>query len=706
MMLIKNSLFLQIITLVAMIIPTNSEGLFSGIPIFETFNFGIFAIYICSIISHYFLLKEDSKFSYKEIIISIPLLIAIFLKIYLFKTPEAKNNQLHEGFKTRITSTTPLDLISNNYKDFSFNYPYGDLRNITRYDREINFENELWHFGFINESRFKSLSYYNQDPQRIATPLLIIFDGEVNSTTTEWSIQFNGEVSITANSKTLQFKNDYNTKKTEQFQLSKGNNKISITYAYLPNEQVKEGQNFENPVLKIFNTNGFMKSNAIKNPYQFLIYTYQIILIFYLFFYLAVQFFSFWKNERFAFYVFFIIVIFNLTLTNYKSLFIVFFSGLLMSSYLFYTRKNFKYYLFFTSLSMITSLLISAQYYTTVPFETFGDSMTYEGMARAIYMTDTWHDKLMGFEKIFFYQPFYRYALTILHTILGDYNSHIFLLFKCIFISLLPILFWTLLNIFRINLFIVVPTMILFYKFTIIFVFEFFIRGMSESISWIFSLLGFLIIANNKNMKIGSTLLALSSITRINLLPSNLLILFTSSYFRQVSKRTYVKIICLFFAIYLTIPIHNYFYGNQLVFATSSSNIPVNVEFNPSSLLIGDNISESWKIFFQRIIRILYIDKENIDTYTAWHWLIFLSNLTYLIALIAFIGKKLVQSTIIKTINDKIFWLFLIPISSGVVFVKFNITHYYPRQIIFMSMFCLILIPLLLKKLTDKGKQI
>jgi hypothetical protein len=260
------------------------------------------------------------------------------------------------------------------------------------------------------------------------------------------------------------------------------------------------------------------------------------------------------------------------------------------------------------------------------------DPLVNESHARAILSTFT----LRAGERIFYYQPLYRYFVFLYHMLFGDgdtirailmlglQNFALFLLYDRLFLrnstSSSRQRVWPVL---------IGATLVAFMNTNVVNAIE---DGLTEGLSWIIlPLLFYLLVGpiNKRSWMLAAVLFGLAIINRTNHLPGLLFLflIFLVPVWRWQPRLAIGS--CLILGGLLCLPaLHNYVYGGKFIFFTNSADIPANLVLPPRKLLVIFSeprvMTQAWQQlkYLIGIVRASYLDTSLCMWVLSTLWLI------------------------------------------------------------------------------------
>ena len=239
------------------------------------------------------------------------------------------------------------------------------------------------------------------------------------------------------------------------------------------------------------------------------------------------------------------------------------------------------------------------------------DFLTYESFAREIL--DTW--SLQGGEDIFYYQPGFRYIRFLEHLLFGDGDVLVAAFSRTLLIVSVLWMAWTFRVRGAVSMFVsmasVVLLLVLLNSASIVTLLR---NGLTEYPTWVAFPLFFTLFFRFQGGRpvLGSTLLAVALVTRINQAPG-LLWLFAVRVWRAVRprEREMVLAAAVLTVLALIPAVHNLYYGGELVFTTASIGISENVVLRPSDYLAARHDEDARTRTRYQVGRILYGSSAN-----------------------------------------------------------------------------------------------
>lgn len=247
------------------------------------------------------------------------------------------------------------------------------------------------------------------------------------------------------------------------------------------------------------------------------------------------------------------------------------------------------------------------------------DFLTYESFARSIL--DTW--SLEGGEEVFHYQPFFRYVLFMERLVLGDGDVLLPALVRTALVMSVFCLAWsfraregrlyTLLSTSAFALLLVLVNTV-----DIVGLLR---RGLSEYPTWIAFPLFFAVLfrANDGRTMLATFLLGLSGITRIDQAPG-LLWQFGIRTWKalRTREREFLLAIGVLAVVAIMPALHNYIYGERLVWTTTSATHESNLQFAPARWLTVWYDGEAREEALKHLESVFYAGSRTTDGSPPW----------------------------------------------------------------------------------------
>ncbi len=498
----------------------------------------------------------------------------------------------YQGFLACYTSKVSKP--ENGQCELSYTNPFF-LRNVTRIDSTLEFPYKRWNLAFFNSTDF-NLGPWNGKKAYIRDriPLSVAWLGRVLTQSTQMiEVAYVGEGTIRIGGDIVQLPPSYFSENIISFSAPNGGGPVSIRFSF------DDGSRQANPrpagppamfLLNVKNGDASVQPLAPVSPpggwlglAGFTDLVILIILIGLVGFYLVVLGEDVWFLLTFTL----LGVVFNLALPELS--FIALIAGAFVL--LFLQKRESRVllaYFIITLLAVCRVTVFLPSMAMTFYREAGADAITYEAQAWTIL--NSW--SLSGGEKVFYYQPLYRYFVFLYHLLFGDGDTirsvlflsaldfELFLVYDRLFLSgTAPSekKTWPLLT---------CLALIGLMNSNVVYMIE---NGLSEALSWILYPLIFLLLVGhltNRRWIWVTILIGLAFLNRTNHLPALLFLfgIFGVSIFRSRPKLVLASVLLLL--VLLALPaIHNYVYGHKLVLLTSSADIPQNLKLPPNQLV-------------------------------------------------------------------------------------------------------------------------
>lgn len=722
----STNFYIIILIAFALVFPSYSSSVFSGIPLNTKVEFFVFLFLISFLLGLILIKKLNFMFNKRIIIFFIAIVMVILLKIFLF----VQTTGHPEGFEACYRSI--INKLPDGQCEFSFDHFLKSNKNFTRYDEIIDFDSD-WKLGFWNELRFNFYQWVEGNQIRKRNPFEVTWRGNVlipSDPEAKLSIEYTGEGKIQLGNNTVFLPTNYQSKNTFLIDINEVLSKdiikrndelilpIKIYYKFQDFSKVgmdksKLGPNSNLKVLLI-TENG--KTNHLRSYFvkdfksKSLSMLLDSIIILLILFIIISHLILLYKENKFLFIVYLLGGVIILLNSQYKPLinFVhsafktsVFF--LIVVSIASFARKKKEISYFFISFLFLTQLFIhiNADLEKVIYRIPGDDPMTYESLSRTISKAENISDFIRGGEEIFYYQPFIRYYLAFNHILLGDGVLGVSIFNKFLFLFTIPFIF-----LFFSRRLKFIPALIfslafmnIFYNF-IFYLIDF---GLSEYPAWLFLIIAiYLLFFNRSNLGyfIGFALLGFAAITRTNFLPGIFYLIFVFyiyysfySYGYKVRGKKYRYILIsflIFVVIYSLVPVHNYYFGNKLVLTTHSV-ISLSLKLPPSKLLHIFSDEKVKQQVLSRLNLLFYLDWKSFSDksfYTPKNFRFFLNLFLFLLSVsflfnIGRLGKIITAQKIVKkkeTIMNLLF--ILVPLSFLFLHLFVEIKVYYPRHIV------------------------
>ncbi|MBN2737021.1 MAG: hypothetical protein JXR70_08585 [Spirochaetales bacterium] len=646
--------------LVFLLLPGSDLLVFSGIPLISHTKYWVFLFLSAFVILKVSKGNLNYLFNSRIALVLVFMVLLVSWKWYSFILIEP------EGFsaKYRALRTHPAHTPKAG-EAFEFDADlFLSKEAITRFDSEINFEND-WRFGFLNTRPHQIYQWVSGNQVRERTPFSAQWSGfflvEVSRDSC-LRIDYTGEGFCEIYNKRIIMEPSYNrintiitpfqdivpelsnNKALKSQRLFKNDSGIPLTgklyveFTFNDKSVIGNNFNFPNASLKIYETNNrfskfFLKKNRTLSIFdKILLLSLDVsagIMLIAFFFKLL--------SGNYFLPATFLLVFMGIIRSNFPFLFIPSaFMVLLLCNRI--RRLNSQDLTIFSvllfSLWYMPNLDLRAVFYRTPG----SDPLTYEHFSRTMLEAKSLKDFFTGCEPIFYYQPFFRYYLSLMHIIFGNGDFGWLTFNHFVLIMAFPYFFHTISGK-KSEIKALLLSFILF-CFMEHYVVPNIFEGFTESLALIFTFFGLIATFSNRfslNVFFSPLFLGLSAITRLNYLPVNLFILslfaFKKFYRKKNGKKYFLVAISVFCLLYSLVPVHNLIYGKKIVLTTLSATIDVNLEFKPSDLPLiftSEKVRENFLSRFPRLFHNGYYWGLN---FVAFCWLLAVLSSTYLTAL-------------------------------------------------------------------------
>ena len=544
------------------------------------------------------------------------LVLALFAKVALLLSGTS------QGFLACYAS--PVSVPENGKCELSYTNPFF-LRGITRIDPTLEFQNDRWNLAFFNSTDFNLGPWDGKEAYvRKRIPFSATWQAQVLTQSTQViEVAYVGEGAIHFGQDIVQLPPSYLSVNIISFTAPDGSEPVSIQYFF------DDGSRQANPhptgppasflLSARYADSSFQPLTPVSPPAGWIFLADFSDLVILLILLVLVGFYLVVLGGDVWFLLTFILlgVVFNLTLPELS--FIALAAGAFVL--LFLQKRQSRVllaYFIFTFLAICRVNVFLPAIATTFYREAGTDAFTYEAQAWTIL--NTW--SLAGGEKVFYYQPLYRYFVFLYHLFFGDgdmiravfflsaLNFELFLIYDHLFLSETGHSeknAWPLLT---------SLALIGLMNSNVVYMIE---NGLSETLSWVLYPIIFLLLLGplTKRRWIWVTILiGLAFLNRTNHLPALLFlfVVFGVTLFRSRPKLVLVSGLLLL--VFLALPaIHNYAYGHKLVLLTSSADIPANLKLPPGQLLhIFDDPKVLGRVWIQFKFLVGLVKVDFIDT--------------------------------------------------------------------------------------------
>ena len=497
-----------------------------------------------------------------------------------------------QGFLACYTS--PVHKPENGQCELSYTNPFF-LRNVTRIDPNLEFSNENWNLAFFNSNDFNLRPSYGEKAYvRDRIPLSVSWQGQVLTHSTQVvEVAYVGEGSIRIGGKVVQLPPSYFSENKILFSPPDGEGPVSIQFFF------DDGSRQGNPrlagppaslLINVRNGDASVRPLAPVSPPigWVLLAGFADLVILVILMALAGYYLVVLGNDAWFLLTFTLLgVVFNLALPELSFVALTAGAFVLLCLQKRQSRVLLAYFIF-TLLAICRVTVFLPSMAMTFYREAGADAITYEAQAWTIL--NTW--SLSGGEKVFYYQPLYRYCIFLYHLFFGDgdtirsvlflsaINFEIFLVYDRLFLSETgpeEKKTWPLLT---------SLALIALMNSNVVYMIE---NGLSEALSWVLYPLIFLLLVGhltNRRWIWVTILIGLAFLNRTNHLPA---LLFLFGVFGILLFRSRPKLVlasAFLLLVLLALPaVHNYVYGHKLVLLTSSADIPQNLKLPPNQLV-------------------------------------------------------------------------------------------------------------------------
>jgi hypothetical protein len=670
----RHTIWVVLLLLVAILVPSNNTALFSGLPISSWAN-GIALLLVVLFTFDRSLRDEWSSrlnHLYKPIVSVLPvvLCLVVILKLGIFMANS------DSGFKACYRST---DVPPPNGKcELSFENP--SFRNqATRLDKIIFFNLDDWNLSFFNTAPF---DYYS-DPGNIDRKRLPF--------TVEWSglstfnpgeklvIDYSGKGTVTIGSQVTILEPSYQEVKTVNLDVPTGIQQVRISYTF--NDGSRVGNTPAGPYA-ILRMNVFQE-NINKGPLAalppppaitlalFLVDAALLLVMFSILIVISQRLLPAWRGILF-FSLFGFLVWWGLPELTFLAITALVFTWLLL------WRGNHKVLLAYITLS----ILLCFRMMVYLPNPTFSllrldstDMLVYESFARDILVSGS----LRAGEPVFYFQALFRYIVFLYHLVFGESDllrslAVLLALNMGIFINAE----WMFKNRWQQNVrrnglvwveYIAIAALS---ASSVVFLIQ---QGISEVFSWIFLLYAFYFFLKGTDglFLAAAGLLALAIANRYNhLIALGFVFLIFSVPLLATKRRLLLLSLALIGLILALLPLHNWVYGQQLVFLPTSGSIAVNLVLPPAKLIMFFSDAGVQQLVFKQI--------ANIFGFVSWKMLDICIPVFLLVTSWFVMGLDLLKRKRWKTVSLPARWLWVFPgLFLGTQFFYYMLANY-PRH--------------------------
>ena len=741
----STNFYIITLTFISLLIPSHSNSIFSGIPLNTKIEFFVLLFLISYAFGLVLIKKLNFSFNKNILLFSLSIVLFISLKTILLVTA----TDHPRGFKACYRSL--IYELPEEQCEFSFDYYLKSNKQFTRYDETIDFDSDWikaglydplkssnivyrsWKLGFWDELRFiKEHQWIKGNQLRERNPFEVIWRGNAlipSNSKVKLSIEYTGEGKIRLGNNTILLPKNYKSKKTFFIDLNeiltqditKQNNELSfpIRIYYKFQDFSKVGMNESklgpnsNISVKFLTKEGttHLRSYYVKDITSIILSRLLDSISALLLLMMIISHIIFlYIESKFLFVVYFlggIILIFNLQSKPLKN-FIdsplntsVFLLLVFAIDYLTRRKKGIAY--FFISFFFLTQLFFHVNTDLKKVFYRYpgSDHMTYESHARSIGKAENISTFLRGEENIFYYQPFFRYYLAFNHILLGDGNNSVSIFYKFLFLFSIPFifLFFSQRLKFIPALFFSLAFMNVIYKFVFFQMYE----GLSEYSAYLFLIMAVYLLFFNRyylGYFLGFALIGFATITRFNFLPGccYLILVFYIYYLfngyghkiRQKKFRFVLISILILLVIYSLVPLHNFYFGHELVLTTNS--VHLNPHSSLSILVHSLSDEKAMQNVMNRLKLMFYLDWNNsfdkniysFKNHRLLNLFLFLLAISFFYNL-ARLGKiirakKYRNRPIKEIILNLLFIMSPLPFLS--IYLYFDLESYYPRFIV------------------------
>lgn len=627
----SDNLIVLLLLGLSLITPGSENQIFSGVPLNSPTEFWLFMLYIAVLGQRIAEQKFDLNFSRFTFFLSFLLLVVILGKSYLFK------NLPPDGFAARYRSLVAVKgykILEPGQAEFDTDNFFGDRR-ITRFDRRIDFENE-WQMGFLNTRSHHFYQSVPENPMRERTPFEAIWNGTFAAEIWRDSvlqIEYVGECSLKVGDLLFKMPESYTARNCFQIPFVElipalashpfllapypvkaipgliVSKKFELNYRFAIPTMVAEKPGNPNAALSVKVTNNRFSVKLLepaKNTSWLLYFALAVDMIIAAFLIVFIR--GLFQQPDFLPDLLILICFGSLSRFYLAKWYLP--VAMVLLSILFILRKPTFIQLCIAVLALFAIWYVPVTDLASILYRIPGmDPLTYEHFARNMLSASTLHDFLQGVEPVFYYQPLFRYYLALMHVVFGNGDQG-WMIFNHFLLISSVLHFHRILDKGHFNsaFIMAIFAMIAFvqhYMVPVLF------AGFMETAALTFMLYG--IIAGLARCSVANLLLmpfclGIASIFRLNYLPVSLFILvvllvrnlYKKYDLAQILKRV-VLALTVFLLMYALVPVHNYVFGNKLVFTTNSATIDANLVFNPKDLSLLCSSEDVRQKFLARI---------------------------------------------------------------------------------------------------------
>jgi len=204
----STNLYLIILTTFALLVPSYSGSVFSGIPLNTRIEF-FDVLFIISFLFGLTLIRSlNFRFNRRIILSSIPIVLVMLLKIVLFVQTTDHPGRFEACYRALINELPEGEC------EFSFDCFLKSKRNFTRYDEIIDFDSD-WKLGFWNEARFSLYQWIEGNPIRERNPFEVTWRGNISlpsDSEAKLRLRYTGEGEIQIGNNIIPLPPDYQSK--------------------------------------------------------------------------------------------------------------------------------------------------------------------------------------------------------------------------------------------------------------------------------------------------------------------------------------------------------------------------------------------------------------------------------------------------------------------------------------------------------------
>ena len=577
----RSAIWISMLLLLAILVPSNNEAMFSGLPL-STWPEGLALLLLIPLFNQHlrsgWVFWMEQRHQWVKYLL---LTLVIVLKVSLYFA------NIDRGFKScyQVVGVEP----PNGQCELSFENPNFRYQ-VTRIDKTLFFNLNQWNLSFLNTQNY---NYYadlgNIDRNRV--PFLVNWIGNSSFKTGDsLTIDYTGSAIVTIGSQTVQLGPAYQNVKTIKMDVPSGTQPVRVSYLF--DDGYRIGKFVPGPfaILRINVVNGNhslpLSAPELAFPWQVNIIVADSLLwmlLGMLFIYLARLLRPAWRG---------ILLFFVLGWVAWWSLPELTFMAImaLAMTWLLLWQGNHRMLLAYATLAILlwfrVLIYLPDPSFSVLRVDT-SDMLTYESFARNILLTHT----LEASEAVFYYQALFRYIVFILHMIFGESDmlrSMMVLLILNMGIFLNANLMYK--NLQKSFLFkglgwLAYIGLVVLSASNVVFLIQ---QGISEVMSWIFMLYAFYIFVSGaeKFWLAAAALIGLAVANRYNQLPALgfLFLVFNMPLFKTRKKLVIISIAVIVLILAL-LPLHNWVYGHQLAFMPTSAKNSDNLILPPDRLI-------------------------------------------------------------------------------------------------------------------------